>query len=96
MSTIGANKPECISTPWVRLFSRYTVYYEFLYTRNLIVTTIIVFFRVTLVSLAANDGDLLVGDPHQLPVSASALRPEIRDRYRRGSFLRVERLGVSI
>lgn len=44
----------------------------------------------------ANDRDLLVGDPHELPFPEGSLRLEICDKHLRGSFLRVERLGVPI
>jgi len=88
-----ASKLDCISTPWVRLFSRYTM-------PDLSSREITQWLRCLCTSfdflVVANDGDLLVGDHHELPFPAGPLRPEISHGYLRSSLLRVERLGIPI
>lgn len=87
----------CISTPWVRLFSRYMVCVlclNLLFARALHLHTFAC--ALTFTSLSANDGDLLVGDSHKLPLFESPLRSKTRDRYWDNDLLRVERLGISV
>jgi len=96
--TIAPNMPDatklnCISTPWVRLFSRYTM--PDLSSREITQRPRCLCTSFDFL-VAANDGNLFVGDHHELPFPAGPLRPEISHGYLRGSLLRVERLGIPI
>lgn len=93
-----ASKFECISTPWVRLFSRYTVLIIHFSVSKLSVSMILppMFSHVIDFSFPANDSDLLISDSYELSLPESPLHLEIRDKHLRGSLLRVERFGVSI
>lgn len=86
----GASNLECMTTPWVRLFSRYTV-------QNFVDMKFFCHsdFDVTINSFfTANDRNLLVGNPHEFPFSESPLCFEIHNRYLCGSLLCVECLDT--
>lgn len=92
---VGSSKFECISTPWVRLFSRYMVLI-LIYVKFPISILLLMFPHLIGFSLSANDGDLLFGDHHEFPLLEGPLRLEILDKHLRGNLLRVERLGEPI